>query len=322
MPNPGLVAHQVKSVVKTFLSSRTSAGDTVILGVSGGADSLALAASCSALQDELSVTFVPVIIDHQLQVGSGEVAQAAKAACQTLGLTAAEIHQVEVTQNGDGVEAAARKARYEALRKSAEQHEAVGIMIAHSLNDQAETVLMRLSRGSGTRSLAAMSADKDGIWRPLLDVTRADLRISLDHYGLTVFDDPHNLDRRFTRVRVRLDVMPALRAALGDDVDFALARTAALSFDDAQALDALAAGLRAEAEVAGELVIAALAQAPRALVSRVVKTWLESRGVPIGALSFEHITAVTRLIIDPRVGSTVRVAGGVEVVRQSGRLRA
>lgn len=322
MPNPGLVAHQVKSVIKTFLSSRTSAGDVVILGVSGGADSLALAAGCSALSEELSVTFVPVIIDHQLQAGSDAVAQATKTACLALGLTSAEIVQVDVAQNGDGVEAAARKARYEALRKSAANHQAVGIMIAHSLNDQAETVLMRLSRGSGTRSLAAMSSDRDGIWRPLLDVTRADLRTSLDHYGLTVFDDPHNLDRRFTRVRVRLDVMPALRAALGDDVDDALARTAALSFDDAQALDAMADELRAKAEIDGELEIAALANTPKALVSRVVKAWLESRGVPVGALSFEHITAVTRLITDPRVGPTVRVAGGVEVVRQSGRLRA
>jgi hypothetical protein len=80
--------------------------------------------------------------------------------------------------------------------------------------------------------------------------------------------------------------------------------------------------LRAKAEIDGELEIAALANTPKALVSRVVKAWLESREVPVGALSFEHITAVTRLITDPRVGPTVRVAGGVEVVRQSGRLRA
>lgn len=322
MSNPGLAAHRVKSVVHTFLSARASAGDSVILGVSGGADSIALAAGCAALADELSVTFVPVIVDHQLQAGSDAVAQAALTTCISLGLREAEICKVEVAQTGDGVEASARTARYEALRQAATKHQAVGIMVAHSLEDQAETVLMRLSRGSGTRSLAAMSSDSAGIWRPLLEVSRQDLRTSLEHYGLSIFDDPHNLDRRFTRVRVRLDVMPPLREALGDKVDEALARTAALSFDDAQALDEWAAVAKAQAEHDGELDISALSSLPRAIVSRVVKSWLESQGVPLGALTFEHITAVTRLITDPRVGPNVRVAGGVEVVRQSGRLRA
>jgi tRNA(Ile)-lysidine synthase len=265
---------------------------------------------------------VPVIIDHQLQVGSDRVAQNALAACTALGLSESEVRVVDVTHSGDGVESAARNARYAALREAVVTHDAVGIVVAHSLEDQAETVLMRLSRGSGTRSLSGMSVDKDGIWRPLLTVKRADLRLSLEDYGVEIFDDPHNVDRRFTRVRVRHDVMPVLREALGASVDEALARTAQLSFDDAQALDLWADRVLKDATDGQTLIIEVLKTQPKAVMSRVVKAWLEANGAGLGSLTYEHISAVTRLIVDPRVRPSVRVAGGVEVVRESGRLRA
>ena len=322
MSNSDLAAHRVRSTLKTFFATRVNPGDTVILGVSGGADSLALAAGCAALATELSVTFVPVIIDHQLQVGSDRVAQNALAACTALGLSESEVRVVDVTHSGDGVESAARNARYAALREAVLAHDAVGIVVAHSLEDQAETVLMRLSRGSGTRSLSGMSVDKDGIWRPLLTVKRADLRLSLEDYGVEIFDDPHNVDRRFTRVRVRHDVMPVLREALGASVDEALARTAQLSFDDAQALDLWADQVLKDATDGQTLIIEVLKTQPKAVMSRVVKAWLEANGAGLGSLTYEHISAVTRLIVDPRVRPSVRVAGGVEVVRESGRLRA
>ncbi|MEY3277924.1 MAG: hypothetical protein RLZZ426_410 [Actinomycetota bacterium] len=322
MSNSDLAAHRVRSTLKTFFATRVNPGDTVILGVSGGADSLALAAGCAALATELSVTFVPVIIDHQLQVGSDLVAQNALAACTALGLSESEVRVVDVTHSGDGVESAARNARYAALREAVVAHDAVGIVVAHSLEDQAETVLMRLSRGSGTRSLSGMSVDKDGIWRPLLTVKRADLRLSLEDYGVEIFEDPHNVDRRFTRVRVRHDVMPVLREALGASVDEALARTAQLSFDDAQALDLWADRVLKDATDGQTLIIEVLKTQPKAVMSRVVKAWLEANGAGLGSLTYEHISAVTRLIVDPRVRPSVRVAGGVEVVRESGRLRA
>jgi len=240
-----------------------------------------------------------------------------------LGLTQALIRKVVVdpAQTG-GLESAARDARYNALRSVANEFNAVGIMIAHTQEDQAETVLLGLARGSGTRSLAGMAADVAGIWRPLLELSRAEVLESLGHYGITPFTDPHNSDSRFTRVRVRHDVMPVLRAALGPGVDAALARTAALARDDADALDLLAQDLLTTCRSEAELVLDSLTLVPPALISRVIRLWLIERGAPVSSLTFEHITAVTRLACDPRVQGPATVAGGVEVFKASGRLRA
>ena len=313
-------SHQVKSALSTFLSSRVEPGDVVLIGVSGGADSLALAAAAASLASSLSVTFVPIIVDHQLQTGSAEVARQAAHECTKLGLARQLVAPVSVVESGEGLEAAARNARYEAFHQAISETGAIAIMLAHSLEDQAETVLMRLSRGSGTRSIAAMSPDQGVIWRPLLNTSRATLRSAAQEQNLNVFDDPHNLDSRFLRVRVRNEVMPILRDVLGERVDEALARTASLSRDDADALDAIAEKELQKRVIDNELDIEGLAQLPRAIATRCIRIWLSVRGVNQAA--FEHIDAVWRLATDPRVTGPVKVAGGVDVSKASGRLRA
>lgn len=313
-------SHQVKSALSAFLSSRVEPGDVVLIGVSGGADSLALAAAAASLQSALSVTFVPVIVDHQLQPSSAEVAQQAARECAKLGLTRQLVVPVTVVESGEGLEAAARNARYEAFHSAISETGAIAIMLAHSLEDQAETVLMRLSRGSGTRSIAAMSSDQGVIWRPMLNTSRATLRNSAQEQKLNFFDDPHNFDSRFLRVRVRNEVMPILREVLGEHVDEALARTASLSRDDADALDALAEKELHHRVINNELDIEGFAQLPRAISTRCIRIWLSVRGVK--QASYEHIDAVWRLATDSRVSGPVKVAGGVDVFKASGRLRA
>jgi tRNA(Ile)-lysidine synthase len=213
MTESGLAAHRARRALREFLVSQSvEPGDYIVLGVSGGADSLALAAAAASIKNELAVTFVPVVVDHGLQPGSADVAANAAQKCRDLGLDSALVVTVEVDLDaGDGLEAAARAARYQALRKVAAEHSARGICVAHSLEDQAETVLLRLARGSGSRAIAAMQSVTGDIWRPFLGFQRKDLRIALTHYELEPFDDAHNVDPRFLRSRIRSEVMPLLR---------------------------------------------------------------------------------------------------------------
>jgi tRNA(Ile)-lysidine synthase len=146
------------------------------------------------------------------------------------------------------------------------------------------------------------------------------LRESLNELDIAAYDDPHNFDDKFLRVKVRTKLMPMLHETLGDTVDEALARTASMAREDADALDHFAE-LELHARLdGGELDINNFAQLPKAISTRCVRMWLLLCGV--GQLSFEHINAVWRLATDPRVQGPVKVAGGVEVSKASGRLRA
>lgn len=313
-------SHQVRSAVRSFLHSRVEPGDVLLIGVSGGADSLALAAACASLAEELSVTFVPVIVDHQLQQNSREVAEQAANQCKAMGLDRCIVTAVDVVENGEGLEASARTSRYEAFHNAIAETGAVAILLAHSLQDQAETVLMRLSRGSGTRSLSAMAAEQGTVWRPLLSIRREILRAALQEQNIVAYDDPHNVDEKFLRVKVRNALMPVMREILGESVDEALARTAAMARDDADALDYFA-----EIELQSrlhndEFDISNFVALPKAISTRCIRMWLILRGV--SQLNFDHIDAVWRLASDSRVQGPVKVAGGVEVAKASGRLRA
>jgi tRNA(Ile)-lysidine synthetase-like protein len=272
------------------------------------------------LAQDLSVTFVPVIVNHQLQAHSADVANKAAQQCEALGLSRYIITAVDVVETGEGLEAAARKSRYEAFHNAIAETGAVAILLAHSLEDQAETVLMRLSRGSGTRSISAMAEEQGTIWRPLLSTTRTILRQALAEQDITAHDDPHNFDDKFLRVKVRNTLLPTMREILGDNVDEALARTAALARDDADALDYFAEMELQSRIINGELDISNFAKLPKAVSTRCVRMWLLLRGV--NQLNFEHIDAVWRLATDTRVQGPVKVVGGVEVSKASGRLRA
>lgn len=274
----------------------------IVVGLSGGADSLALAAAVAFEAPKAGLSASAVVIDHGLQPGSEQVAARAAAAAESLGLPAQTI-RVEVGIEG-GPEAAARDARLDGLRAAAREAGATAVLLAHTLDDQAETVLIGLARGSGATSLGGMSPvrEDDGIrWvRPLLGLRRATTRAACVAEGLPPWDDPHNLDRRFLRVRVRQDVLPLLETSLGPGVAEALARTADQLREDAEAfadmIDETIEDIVEHAEAGIAVSVPALAANPPALRHRIIRHVVASEfGV---SLTRAHTLDVARLVTD------------------------
>ncbi|HSN43330.1 MAG TPA: tRNA lysidine(34) synthetase TilS [Propionibacteriaceae bacterium] len=286
--------------------------DPIVVGVSGGADSMALAlASHHILGDRVRC----LVVDHGLQAGSDQITQRVVDSLAERGI-AASSEAVEVVDAGQGPEASARDARHRALLAP----EPGTLLLGHTLDDQAETVLLRLARGSGGRSLAGIPPRQGVIVRPLLSVTRATTRQACREWSVDVWDDPHNADPRFLRSRVRAEVMPVLADVLGPGVPEALARTAELSRQDADALDALAASAwrrRLEVDPGEGLDAGWLADLVPAIRTRILRAWLTSQGV--GDLGFEHTRAVDSLVTDWRGQAGCSLPGGLSVVRKSGR---
>lgn len=286
----------------------------LLVACSGGADSIALAAAAVAVRGPGAVH--GVVVDHGLQDGSAERAAATAALLEGIGIPAA-VRRVEVGGEG-GVEAAARRARYAALR-AARPHPDAPVLLGHTLDDQAETVLLGLGRGSGARSLAGMRAWDEPWCRPLLGVRRAVTRAACAAAGLPVWDDPHNTDPRFTRVRLRHEVLPLLEDVLAGGVAEALARTARQLREDGDALDAVAAELLGRVhEQQDGLLLAPLADVPAALRRRVLRAWLTTEGVT--ALTDEHLRAADVLAARGPDRGGVALPGGLELVRARGRL--
>ena len=313
--NPATVA--IRSAVRECLSS-CSAGDTVLVAVSGGADSLALAAALVPEAKNLLVNLVGVTIDHQLQERSGE--QAAKVLSQfsELGIEQVEIVKVEV-EILDGLEASARRARYGALESVAEKYNAKLIFLGHTLNDQAESVLLGLARGSGARSLSGMARCTGKYCRPLLAITRAETLAACSENNLTPWIDPHNSDSQFARIRVRTDALPKLEESIGPGITQALARSADLLRDDADALDGWATQAAASLDLA-DLEISLLADLPKAVRTRLLRKAIYAAGAPIGSITAEHVASVEALVTSWHGQGACSLPGGVKVSRISGRL--
>jgi tRNA(Ile)-lysidine synthase len=309
----------------------------VLAACSGGADSMALASALAFEAPRLGLRAGGVTVDHGLQPGSDVRAAEVAERMRELGLVPVESIAVSVGRDG-GPEAAARDARYAALDSAAERHDATAVLLGHTRDDQAETVLLGLARGSGTRSLSGMarvSGTGGRYRRPFLQLDRHTVRQACLAQSLPVWDDPHNVDPAYTRSRVRHEALPVLEKALGKGVVEALARTAQLSRDDADALDAWAA--HAEADVlrtapapapgagsAGpdsvELDTVGLHGLPPAVRRRVLRRAAIAAGAPAGSLFARHIEEVDRLITGWRGQRAINLPGRVEVRREGGRL--
>ncbi|MFT3860395.1 tRNA lysidine(34) synthetase TilS [Micropruina sp.] len=286
-------------------------GENVLVACSGGADSLALATAAVVLARRTGCTVRAAVVDHGLQPGSAEHSRVVAAQLGRLGLPA-RVLTVRVHSDGAGPEAAARDARYAAL--AAELHQGERCYLGHTLDDQAESVLLGLARGSGPRSLAGMPAARGHFARPLLGLRRSVTEQSCREYGLTWWSDPHNADQRFTRVRVRHTVLPVLEAELGPGIAEALARTAELAREDADALDALTPLV-----TGAELDCAELTGLAPALRHRLLRAWLLRRGAE--EVSRGHLLAVAALVTDWHGQRWVEVPG-LRVLRRAGALVA
>jgi tRNA(Ile)-lysidine synthase len=306
---------EVRRAVRTALAAlpRPYRSAPVLVACSGGADSLALAAAAVAVRPgEVHAT----VVDHGLQEGSAKQAAIVAELLADIGVVAT-VNRVDV-ERGGGIEAAARRARYPALR-AARPDAHSPVLLGHTLDDQAETVLLGLGRGSGARSIAGMR-EWDAPWlRPLLGVRRSVTRAACAALDLPVWDDPHNFDPRFTRVRLRLEVLPLLEDVLSGGVAEALARTAAQLREDGDALDELADDLlTAAADVDGPLLLAPLKGVSPAVRRRVLRAWLARAGVT--ALTDAHLRAADVLAAQGPDRGGVAVPGGLELVRARGRL--
>jgi tRNA(Ile)-lysidine synthase len=312
---PGVAVAEVRSAVRACLSDLT-AGDLVLVACSGGADSLALAAAAAFVAPRLGLRAGGVTVDHGLQPGSAERSGEVTATLSALGLDPVRSVAVTVPPPGTaaGPEAAARRARYGALDVAAREYGAVAILLGHTLDDQAETVLLGLARGSGSRSLAGMPARRGPYRRPLLAVRRASTGAACAELGLVPWQDPHNRDFRFARARVRHQALPALEAALGPGVAEALARTAAQLRADAECLDDLAFA------ESGQLDAGRLSALPAAIRARVLRDAAIMAGCPHGALTAGHVDQIDALVTGWRGQRWVDLPGGVRARRRDGKV--
>jgi tRNA(Ile)-lysidine synthase len=342
-PHPAVA--QARASVRRCLGD-LEPGDLILAACSGGADSLALAAALAHEAPRMGLRGGGVTVDHGLQDGSADQAARVVAALGGLGLD--PVRQARVTVDGlpgaGGPEAAARRARYTALEEVAHQTGAAAVLLGHTRDDQAETVLLALARGSGARALAGMPARRGRFRRPLLGLSRATLRDACRAQRLDPWDDPHNTDPAYARVRVRLDALPALEEALGPGVAEALARSAAQLSADCEALDALARteewriqpavppGSGPEAQdgdgdrdgdgttILSVTDIDGLGALPPAVRTRVLRQAALLAGCPGGSLTAAHVAALDALVTGWHGQRGSDLPGAIRARRRYGRL--
>jgi len=310
----------VRRAVRGALAAHGSVEGLVLVALSGGPDSLALAAAAAFEAPRAGLRAGAVIVDHALQEGSADVAATAARQATELGLDPVIVRRVTVDGAG-GPEAAARSARYAALQDAAHETGASTVLLGHTLDDQAETVLLGLARGSGATSLQGM-APRTGLYaRPLLGIRRSQTEQFCLDSGLEPWTDPQNSDDAYSRVRVRTSVLPMLERELGPGIAEALVRTADQLREDSDALDHFAEEIAEEladiAEAGISLPVRALEANPPALRQRLIRLAVESEFHV--SLSRTHTLEVARLVTDWH-GQAALDLPGVRVERRDGLL--
>lgn len=288
---------------------------TIVVACSGGADSCGLLFALARLAPELSLTLVAASVDHGLRAAAADDVAVAAQQAERLGVPFRAL-SVRVERAGS-LQAAARTARYAALRALAAREGAALVAVGHTRDDQAETVLERMLRGGSLRALGGIAPRRaDGVIRPLFDCTRADVRALVLAEGFPFVDDPSNVDLRFLRARLRAEILPTLCA-----IDPGVAAHLADLADDARAADRAlrSAGARLLARAGADTPeIAVLARTPPAVCRAALAHW--ARGVSGAAPSRAHVEALERLARSLR--GEVRLSGGWVARAVGGRLSA
>jgi tRNA(Ile)-lysidine synthase len=294
--------------------------DVVLVACSGGADSLALLSATVFEARRPGIRVIGVTVDHGLQEGSADHAAHVVAQMVSLGADETATARVHVEPTGLGVEAAARRARYDVLEQMRTHFDATSVLLGHTRDDQAETVLLGLARGSGARSIAGMRRSFDHYDRPLLDVARADTVAACLAEGIEFWDDPHNSDPGFARVRVRQRVLPVLEDELGPGVAATLARTADQLRDDVEALDAIALASYERVVGARGVDRVELEELPRAVATRVLRLAALAAGARDSELFHVHVSALHQLALGA-ISGEVQLPGHVTAYRDGSHLR-
>ena len=315
MNNPPInLQNAVNHLLKNF-----EPADNILVACSGGADSLALAWSSQVVAKRLGLNLICVIIDHQLIKESAQVALEAKIKCENFGIEKVVIKQIEVKENKEGLEAAARKARYEAFEQLAIEFDAKAVLLAHTQDDQAETMLMRLTRGSGAKSLSAMKEVSGKYLRPFLHIRKFELVNALEKEGITYWQDPANTDYKFLRAKVRHELMPKLIEVLGQSAIESLDKTSDLLKEDNDALDLIAQ--ENYEKLNRELKVENLEEFPAAIRKRIIKIAALEAGVISGPFSYEHIEAIDALVTNWRGQGNVDLPGFIQASRVEETIR-
>jgi tRNA(Ile)-lysidine synthase len=292
-------------------------GDRVLVAVSGGADSLLLA-HCLNLEGESTALHISaVIVDHQLQERSGDIALQTKKKLLEMGIPEVHVIEVEIVKK-DGLEADARTARYEALTECAAKERATAICLGQNQDDLAESVLLGLTQGSGTKSLAGMTKQAGLYFRPFLSLSREEIVEACAEAHIEYWNDPHNEDERFTRVKIRKQILPLMESQLGPGIKEALARSARIFREDSDALDTLTEEIFATIADPGSIEVELLERLPVALRKRVIRRALARLGAT--RISAEHLDWVEALIGQWHGQGAVALPAGVTARRESGRL--
>lgn len=351
MAGPPAVVARARTAVRLALTARlaeladrSDTGDLApraLVGVSGGADSLALLATTVWVGRRMGLEVEAAVLDHGLQEGSDRVAERAATACERLGAGSVHVRRLQVDPDAPGgIESAARDVRHRALEELREHRRALAILLGHQLDDQAEQVLMGLARGAGPRVLAGIPARRGPLLRPFLGVggdertalRRADTEEICRLHDVDPWQDPMNTDPATLRARVRHRALPVLREALGEQIDGNLARTAALLRPDADHLDELAVEAieqlrRADADPSTLLALDAhaLAATPAPVRTRVLRdacrrAVTEAGQSPGKSLQRRHVLEADALIVTWHGQGAVPLPGRIEVARRDGLL--
>jgi len=321
MPGPDPAVAATRLAVREHLLD-LPAGALVLVACSGGPDSVALAGALAFEAPRAGIRAGAVVVDHGLQEGSDAVGAGAADLCRGMGLDPVEVVRVEVRPSGAGLEADARTARYAAFEQVASRLGADVVLIGHTRDDQAEQVLLGLSRGSGARSLSGMPTRRGRFVRPLLSLPRATTLAACAAYGIEPWQDPQNADDTFRRVRARR-LLAALESELGPGFGAALARSADLLREDADYLETLARQARAGLPEApgGGVDLEALSSLPRALRTRVWRLLAAEAGAPLADVSAAHVESLDALLTSWHGQGPLHVPGGIAVARERGAIR-
>ena len=289
-----------------------------LVACSGGPDSLALAAACGFELPRAGYRVGAAVIDHGLQPGSDEVASAAASSCKELGLDPVIVKKVVITESGEGLEAAARAARYQALEEVRQDLSASYVLLGHNLEDQAETVLMGLTRGSGLKSISGMPVvdQQRRLARPLIEMPKASLRQACMDQGIEFWDDPHNLDDSFLRVRLR-KLSGELEETLGTGFQAALARTAELAFEADDYLAMEAGAILSSADSESGLEVTKLVGLHPALRRKTLQLYLQEASK--GSIPRSQVLEAEQLVINWH-GQKKLDLSGITVERVNDRL--
>jgi tRNA(Ile)-lysidine synthase len=308
---------EVRRAVRVWLET-FEANSKVCIGVSGGADSLALAIATMLEADSFGIDLVAVIVDHGLQEESAEISVKTRSKLEKLGYKDIFLGRANIKMV-DGLEASARRARYQIFHQALDTYGAKYFFLGHTKNDQAEGVLLGLARGSGTRSLSGMQEVNGEFIRPFLGTNRETTEAACIEAGVDFWIDPHNSNLEFTRVKIREKILPLIEEEIAPGAIDALARSATILGQDADALDGWADRVFEQINPA-DIAISTLTELPIAIRSRVLRRAIYALGAPDGSISAAHLAPIEALVSDWRGQGHTSLPGGVKVGRISGRL--